>query len=287
VLKRDKVIFLHIPKTGGSTIRQLIGRQYPTNQTITLNRGNWRTNAATIAERLADIPDPLLVMGHFRFGIHAYLPAPDSWTYVTVIRHPIRRVISQYANVTNRTAPNERQLKLREMDIVTFAGRLGHGERMTRWLAGLGMTDDPLKTTKDPKPLPADALERAKQNLRTRFACVGLLEEFPATALMMKEVFGWKSASYTVQNISRSSGGRTSVPPDIYAQLEKACAPDLALYQFAQTLFEAQKQAYGPTLERDIADLQRENQWQTRIGQVKRLLTKRGLQKALKRIRRG
>jgi len=286
-LKRDKVIFLHIPKTGGSTVRQLIGRQYPPGQTINLTRGNWRTNAMATVNRLTDTPDPLLVMGHFRFGIHAYLPEPDDWTYVTVLRHPIRRVISQYANVTANQHPDERQLRLRELDIVTFAGSLSHGERMTRWLAGLGMTDDPNKTTKDPKPLPVDALERAKHNLRTRFSCVGLLEEFPATALMMQQTLGWKSAHYTVQNISRSGGGRAAVPPDIYAQLEKACASDLALYNFAKTLFEAQKQAYGPTLERDITDLERDNLWHTRMGKIRRLLTQRGLKKALKRISGG
>lgn len=286
-MKRDKVIFLHIPKTGGSTIRQLIGRQYPVKQTIVLNRGNWRTNALAVSERVSQTPDPKLLIGHFRFGVHAYLPDPDAWTYITVLRHPIRRVLSQYANITHHHNPNERQKKLREMDIVTFAGRLGHGERMTRWLAGLGMTDDPLNTTKDPKPLPADALERAKHNLRTRFACVGLLEEFPATALLLKQTLDWKSAYYTVQNVSRTGGGRAAVPPDIYAQLEKACAADLALYHFAQTLFEVQKQAYGPNLERDIADLQRENEWQTRIGKIKRLFTKRGLRKAIKRIRHG
>ncbi len=286
-MKRDKVIFLHIPKTGGSTVRQLIGRQYPPGQTINLTRGNWRTNAMATVNRLTDTPDPLLVMGHFRFGIHAYLPEPDDWTYVTVLRHPIRRVISQYANVTANQHPDERQLRLRELDIVTFAGRLGHGERMTRWLAGLGMTDAADKTGKDPKPLPADALEHAKHNLRTRFASVGLLEEFPASALMMQQVLGWKSAHYTVQNVSRSGGGRAAVPPDIYAQLEKACASDLALYNFAKTLFEAQKQAYGPTLERDITDLERDNLWHTRMGKIRRLLTQRGLKKALKRISGG
>ena len=267
-------------------MRQLIGRQYPSDQTIAFPRGNWRTNAAETATRLSDTPNPLLVMGHFRFGIHNYLPQPDEWTYITVLRHPIRRVISQYSNVIYGQNPDERQLKLRDIDIVTFAGTLGHGERMTRWLAGLGMTDDPYKTTKDPKPLPANALERAKQNLRTRFACVGLLEEFPATALMMKQSLGWKSAHYSIQNVSRS-GNRASVPPDVYAQLEKACATDLALYQFAQTLFEAQKQAYGSTLERDIADLHRDNQWHTRVNTVKRFLTKRGFRQAFKRIRRS
>lgn len=286
-MKRDKVIFLHIPKTGGSTIRQLIGRQYPADQTIALRRGNWRTNAVAIVERLADTPNPVLAMGHFRFGVHHYLPDPDAWTYIAMLRHPIRRVISQYANVTSHRSPDQRQLKLRELDIATFAGRLGHGERMTRWLAGLGMTEDAYHLDADPRSLPADALERAKHNLRTHFACIGLLEEFPATALMMKQVLGWKSAYYLVQNVSKSSGGRAAVPPDIYAQLEKACALDLALYQFAQTLFEAQKQAYGPTLERDIAELQRENTWQTNVSKVKRLFTRKGFNKALKRLRRG
>jgi len=286
-LKRDRIILLHIAKTGGSTVRQLIGRHYPQNQTINLISGNWRTNTVEVVERLKDMPDPLLVMGCSRFGLHAYLPDANDWTYVTVLCHPIRHLMSQYSNITSSQNPSERQLRLREFDIVTFARRFGYGERMTRWLAGLGMTDDPNKTTKDPKPLPADALERAKHNLRTRFACVGLLEEFPASALMMQQALGWKSAHYTVENVPRSEGGRAAVPPDIYAQLEKACAADLALYHFVQTLFEAQKQAYGPALERDIANLQRKNEWYTRIERVRRLLTKRGLKQAFKRIRRG
>ena len=43
-----------------------------------------------------------LVMGHFQYGIHEFLP--QEYTYVTIVRDPVERVISHY-NYLRQTQP--------------------------------------------------------------------------------------------------------------------------------------------------------------------------------------
>lgn len=46
-----------------------------------------------------------LVMGHYRYGLHRIGPSRDGFTYVTVLRDPVARVLSQWNWCTPRAMP--------------------------------------------------------------------------------------------------------------------------------------------------------------------------------------
>lgn len=85
------LIFLHIPKTGGtSIIRALSGPK----TTILA--------AKEIGDLYNDVQKPFelaaqksnVIIGHFPYGVHRYISR--SYDYATVLRHPIERVFSDF-----------------------------------------------------------------------------------------------------------------------------------------------------------------------------------------------
>ena len=97
----DHWIFQHIPKTAGSTIHAVLDNQYPAAQIHS-------TFAATMDDKELDRLRQLseterkglkLVKGHMPFGVHTLLPGRSR--YLTFLRHPIDRIISNYYFILN------------------------------------------------------------------------------------------------------------------------------------------------------------------------------------------
>lgn len=82
------VVFLHIPRTGGTTLTQIAKRLYRPDQV--LERAH---------ERLAEMPPADLarlrfIGGHLVYGVAERLP--QGHVYVTLLRDPVERAISVY-----------------------------------------------------------------------------------------------------------------------------------------------------------------------------------------------
>jgi hypothetical protein len=95
-------IFIHIPKTAGSTLNSIIERQYPLKsicsiypENATVPGGILLSSGDQLAElNEADLARIRLLRTHLSFGVHGYLPGPS--TYFTILRDPIERIISFY-----------------------------------------------------------------------------------------------------------------------------------------------------------------------------------------------
>src|ERR1700716_4282688 len=87
----EALIFLHIPKTGGSTLYKILKNHYSRAQTVTLD-------SPKIA-RIKTLPAAQrgryrLLHGHLHFGLHRFIPQAS--TYITLLRRPVERVLSFY-----------------------------------------------------------------------------------------------------------------------------------------------------------------------------------------------
>ena len=88
-------LFLHIPKAAGQTLYRILERNYP-------GAGNWLFDPGNAQETLQQLQcmeeEPRrqlrVCRGHFPFGLHRIVNGP--YTYVTILRHPVDRMISHY-----------------------------------------------------------------------------------------------------------------------------------------------------------------------------------------------
>lgn len=250
-----KLIFLHIPKTAGMSLRHIIARQYIGQPIYVFGSDNRRELQAFMAMSQAERDAYPCIMGHIRYGVHHLWSDPA--TYITMLRDPVERTISNYYYI-QRHAHHARNAHYQNVSLLEYAQKETRGERLTRWLVGF-RPDGVGEMYGDDHPLPPDALEIAKDHLRTHFSVIGLVEEFDKTLLLAQKALGWRNIYYARRNVNEGRPRREQVSPEVMEHLRQNSEPDASLYQYAKTLFAERCQAYGDTLDADVAAFQRRN----------------------------
>ena len=222
----ETVIFLHIGKTAGSTMRQILKRQFPASQTLTV-RARRRPREETLGDfgRLpeADRLRPRLIMGHTVFGLHEHVPRPCR--YGTMLRDPVRLAISQHRYVL-RTPGHRHHEQAQGMSLEEYVESglaLEMDNSQTRAVAGDIGTPYGGCTP--------EMLETAKANLAAHFGWVGITERFDESVVLLGRTFGWRDVRYVSANVAR--GGE----PPTAAELElvrRANHLDQDLYDHAR-----------------------------------------------------
>ncbi|MCP4430984.1 MAG: sulfotransferase family 2 domain-containing protein, partial [Gammaproteobacteria bacterium] len=256
------VIFIHIPKAAGSTLSTIIDRQHHADNVYTayvsVKPGTIRTStplqsADARLERLRALSDEKrakirVFRGHEGFGVHEFLPQP--YTYITLLRDPVDRIISHYYYVL-RTPTHYlyEEVTSRQMDLKAYAASGLSTEldnSQTKYLAGL---EAPYLNYGD---YSADILKTARQNIREHFAVVGLIDRFDETLLLLKKALGWKLPFYTRVNVTDNRPRKRDLPTDTIRTIEAYNELDIELYRFAQSLFAEKMRRYGPAFDRDL-----------------------------------
>ncbi|MBK9122917.1 MAG: sulfotransferase family 2 domain-containing protein [Chloroflexi bacterium] len=251
---RQRVVFLHIPKTGGMSLYDVLRRNYAGLPAYV----QFETRSAgehALFERPQHERDSLAyVAGHVHYGIHAIWSEPAA--YFTMLRDPVDRLISQYYYVT--TSRDHRNYEKRSaVTFSEFALEERHGSYVARRLAGYA---DPVNHVPfKPGELSAsEMIDLAVANLK-RHAVVGLTSEFDTSLLLLRRAFGWKRLYYVRRNTTKQVHERSEISADLKAELRGHLAVDGAIVEAGRALFDAACASYGPDLERDLAAFQRSN----------------------------
>jgi hypothetical protein len=88
------LLFLHIPKTAGTTLNSIIERQYAPPQIYALGEEVQKSLDSYRRMPTAEKQQHRLVTGHMGFGLHEDVPGPSR--YFTVLRQPLERCVSFY-----------------------------------------------------------------------------------------------------------------------------------------------------------------------------------------------
>ncbi len=88
--ERLQIVFFHIPKTGGTTFKELLMKNNPGGSYHHLKEGGEKADTSVVLDKLEKHN---LVFGHFRFNPEL---TGDSRFLLTFLRNPEDRVISNF-----------------------------------------------------------------------------------------------------------------------------------------------------------------------------------------------
>jgi len=237
----ERVLFMHIPKTGGSTIEAIMKRKSFPGNAFFLDSSNPLANLDRLyslgEEELENIS---LLYGHFDYGIHGIFSTPS--TYVTMLRNPMDRVISHFFYVKNSP---EHFLYDQVKSIQTIPEYLTAGlsteldNGQVRMLAGIGSFNG--QTVPFGEVTKAH-LELAITNMENHFLYVGLQEYFDVSLLQMGKILRLGKMSYHSLNINKNKPGTLKLDSGTLEILRKYNYYDLQLYDYAFQRFSANRE---------------------------------------------
>lgn len=234
--------FMHLPKCGGTSLSEGLYALVPLNLKIgILDSPSIRRTMGIVH---ADVDDPrpfhdegdevatvsafreaLLIMhmahqahlihGHFLFSQRAHRHFGDRYKYVTVMRHPVARTLSNYG------------MALRTKDFVgDFNAFLESAKGRRMALHNLRYFSGRPDVAPDGE---AEALREAKATMDL-FSVIGFIEKQPAFLDSFADVFGARPA---IGHYNKAESQRVEITADQKRRLEILCGPDIELHDAA------------------------------------------------------
>jgi len=235
------IIFLHLPKCGGTTLNRIIEWEYPTRQIYSIDpsffRWSYRRLMRLPPERLAQV---LVFKGHMPFGLHTKLIRPA--TYITFVRDPVERVISEYYSILHYVLHPEHR-RMQKLSLEEYASGTPHHNVQTKLISG--RTDYPNFLAGD---CDAETLALAKDNLAKHFSFAGLTERFDEGLAVLKLLFGWDIARYAQFNKTSVRPKRDSILASTQALIAQRNKYDVLLYDHVRALYPDVLKSFGEQL---------------------------------------
>jgi hypothetical protein len=219
------VIHLHLGKTGGTTLAHIL---------------DWNYSHIHVITHYDQIP-PLLALsdeekrrcdclrGQFFYGIHQYFPQPA--VYITIMRHPMKRFISQYYYTMERR--RRQNLPGQDLTMEQFLDSEPFQAYMQLCLLrNTGSIEEALHT-----PLAPDAVAEAKRNIETHFVVAGTLDYYDESLILMKRALGWSRAFYARRNTGTTAS--KPISDSMRRRVERTMEPELEVYEWVETRLKA------------------------------------------------
>jgi hypothetical protein len=244
-------IFMHLPKTGGSTMRGIIksiygphgARNYsPMKEYLLGKMSEVELRRRELISECDGNSGIRIVYGHIFFGVDAYLRR--DCRYFTMLREPIGRLISNYHYRLQHGHCASPRISLDDY----ASGRSPTAEM--RFEADNLQTR--LISSESGVPIGAgfgectpQMLDAAKENLSASMVTFGLTERFDESLELLKEAFGWPGIpSYGRERVTRRYPPAEQTPIPTLEVIRRFNMLDIELYEFGRRLFEERLAAF-------------------------------------------
>jgi hypothetical protein len=224
----EKIIFLHIPKTAGTSLRQLIEKEYPGNECLYLYYPS-PYQAEVINHIHEKLPTAKVLYGHVPFGIHQLLGIQGK--YIAFLRDPIKRVISFYNHnarepLMSYYAKIQQGMSLLEMLTSEITPETNnHMVRIITCNDKVGILDD------------NDVLEQAIENIEKHFYFIGLVERLGESITLLGQKLCWQSTHTIPHLVKDPASNPLQIDAETQLALEKYNRLDLLLYEYISNRF--------------------------------------------------
>lgn len=245
-----RLLFLHIPKAGGTTFHAILENLHPNKA------GICSITPSFSIQDFINLPKAKkeeidLFKGHFEFGMHKYFEG-DQFQYITLFRKPVERVISHYYYVL-RTPQHylyqkvaKTNMSLHDYAMSDLSTELDNGQ--LRLLTG--SEDASIACT-------PELLEQARRNLQKHFVSFGIVEQFDQSLILFKHKMGWEDFPvYKRLNVTKKKP--KEIAPEVRQAIEQRNRFDMELYAWAKAEYE-KNCAEIPTLEEEVKILKYAN----------------------------
>jgi hypothetical protein len=221
------LVFLHIPKTAGISLREILLAARAPHQTFRINhpiddQARLQRQSDYFKQHLG------LVEGHLYYGIHHILPRPS--IYLTMLRHPVDRILSYYSFVrqTKHHHLHEAVASLSLAQCLERKLTIELDNFMVRSFTGLHNVWVPFGG------VTRDMLAEAKAHLDS-IAALGLTEHFDESLARFAAMFNWPTeltAAPPRLNTTPDRLRADHLSPADRAAIEACNELDLELYNY-------------------------------------------------------
>ncbi|MGV6825513.1 MAG: sulfotransferase family 2 domain-containing protein, partial [bacterium] len=254
------LLFHHLEKTAGTTIRHVIARQYEQDEIYYLYNGEPQFRGFEDFKLLSaeDQQRINVILGHNTRHAGSYLHR--DYRAATFLRNPIDRLLSLYAFVKrHKETPLNRVLHEHKLGFTDFVTRIHE-------LSGIGYAGVDNSLVRKISGVDArighcheGMLEVAIDKVDREFAVVGLVERFDESLLMMRRAFGWRTPFYRKSNVSKNRKKRTELSDADMEKIRPYSELDIRLYEYCATRLQQQIDAAGESFAKELTEFQAAN----------------------------
>ena len=250
-LKEDDILyFLHIPKTAGTTLITILDSHFDLDS-ILVDHG-WNE---LLQKMPLDFSKIRLIRGHFGYGLYSLLPKKP--VYITMLRNPVERTISDYYQTRRNQNPTPKGYLIRNTelsDVVKDPSKKQiFANNQVRHIAlDLDIFSSTKEIDKDvlanfsydsyaefflPGISNEKLLDTAKRHL-SEFRFFGITERFEESLMLLCYTFGWRPIRNVIkQNVA--IGKPSEFSKETIDSISECTKLDSELYRYAIKLFES------------------------------------------------
>jgi hypothetical protein len=235
-------VFMHIPKTGGTTLHNVLSRKYSEKEWLHVKTIDAPIREIAIEKAKSD--KPFLIKGHL--GYNEVKDIPGSFLF-TFLRPPISRVISHYYFL--KETPSVKHYEFLNRPDTTIESFYAQKEKrdidncMVRYISG---------NHKDFGTINEADYLLALDNLEHKIDFFGLQEHYDESLIMLGEKLGWTLPVYRKTNLTKK---KEMVSAQTLEFLKEANKWDVLLFEKAKEMFKKKMEGMSSIERRKLARL--------------------------------
>jgi len=215
---QERVIFHHIPKSGGLTTSKILNQHFTPQETLTEPH-----QYLIQGKSLLEISQYKFIRGHFLFPRFKGLPGKR----ITFLRDPIERVLSAHRYYKEIYREDAKKMSIEHICPAQDPLK-GSKNQQCKFLSSLDIYN--------PFISDREHLESAKYNLTHKFFFVGITEDLDNGISILCSLLGFPAPA-TVPRINKTKNQNRTYPKKLIRKIEKNNSEDLVLYRFAKELY--------------------------------------------------